>query len=114
MDSKHETPWGYWEVLLETPTYKVKRILVRPQHRTSLQKHSKRNETWVVVRGECHAIIGDEDHLLLPGHVQYVPIETVHRIANRAKEDLEMIEVQLGSYFGEDDIVRIEDDYNRV
>jgi mannose-6-phosphate isomerase-like protein (cupin superfamily) len=106
-------PWGSWEVLDAGRDYKVKRITVSPHSRLSLQTHAHRSEHWVVVAGVATCTIGDGEVELHPGERVYVPLGERHRIANERAEALIVIEVQLGSYLGEDDIVRIEDDYGR-
>jgi mannose-6-phosphate isomerase-like protein (cupin superfamily) len=107
-------PWGTYEVLLEAPNYKVKRIVVDPGQRLSLQMHQVRSEHWVVVAGEAIATLGSEELSLVPNQPLYIPTKTRHRIANPGREPLVFIEVQCGGYLGEDDITRFEDDYHRV
>lgn len=109
-----DRPWGRWEILLEEPDYKVKRITVKPGHRLSYQKHARRKEYWTVVKGEAVATLDGGETRLGPGERADIPTGAAHRIANHGEEDLIFIEVQLGDYFGEDDIVRLEDDYGRV
>lgn len=94
--------------------HKVKRIEVRPGKRLSLQKHSRRAEHWIVVAGTALATLDGETRVVHVGESVDVPIETVHRVANDGADPLIMIEVQYGTYFGEDDIVRFEDDFGRV
>lgn len=103
-----------YEVLAEGNGYKVKRIEVKPGHRLSLQLHQNRNEHWVVVEGEAIATVGDRDITLQPNEVAMIPVRTRHRVANPGNTPLVFIEVQCGSYLGEDDITRFEDDYNRL
>ena len=110
---KTDTPWGSWEVLLDTPAYKVKRITVRPGHRLSYQKHGKREEHWQVVRGAAKVTIDGQEHAVGAGQCIRIPKGALHRVENAGKELLVFIEVQRGEYFGEDDIVRIADDYGR-
>ena len=93
--------------------YQVKRICVNPGARLSLQKHFHRSEHWVVVRGVAEVTIGEEVRLYHENESVYVPIGAVHRLANPGKIPLELIEVQVGSYLGEDDILRLEDVYRR-
>ena len=107
-------PWGWFKILLDTPTYKVKELLVKPGARLSYQLHHKRSEHWFVVQGVATATINDVEQTLAAGHSVDVPVETKHRIANNGAEDVIFIEVQTGTYFGEDDIVRLSDDYNRL
>src|SRR3989338_634389 len=108
-----ERPWGGFLVLLDTPTHKVKQIVVWPGHRLSYQYHAKRTEHWVIIQGEGFVILNDKEQVVVPGDTIKVDFETKHRIGNRGKEDLIFIEVQRGTYFGEDDIVLLEDDYKR-
>ena len=106
-------PWGSYQRIDIGSRFQVKRITVKPGHRLSLQKHFHRAEHWVVVRGTAEVTI---DHAVILRHeneAAYLPIGSVHRLANPGKIDLEMIEVQVGSYTGEDDIVRFEDIYGR-
>ncbi|MEP6706205.1 MAG: phosphomannose isomerase type II C-terminal cupin domain [Pyrinomonadaceae bacterium] len=108
-----DRPWGSYEVLEESPGYKVKRLEVKPGARLSLQRHSRRSEHWVVVEGIADVVCGDRTLQLEQGHHIYIPAETNHRLGNSANHLLTLIEVQLGDYLGEDDIVRLEDDYKR-
>ena len=106
-------PWGSWEVLAQGPDYKVKRITVRSHARLSLQTHAHRSEAWVIVAGVATCTVGERDLVLLPGENVKVPLGEPHRIGNHEDGDLILIELQLGAYLGEDDIVRLEDDYGR-
>jgi glycosyltransferase involved in cell wall biosynthesis/mannose-6-phosphate isomerase-like protein (cupin superfamily) len=107
-------PWGKWEVLLDEPNYKVKRITVLPGKRLSYQKHFKRKEHWMVVEGKAVVTLDDKEIRLKKGETVDIPQEAAHRIANREKKQMTFIEIQQGEYFGEDDIVRLEDDYGRA
>ncbi len=107
-------PWGKWEVLLDEPNYKVKRITVLPGKRLSYQKHFKRNEHWVVVEGKAVVTLDGKEMDLVKGETVDIPKEAAHRIANNGNKQLTFIEIQFGEYFGEDDIIRLEDDYGRV
>ena len=107
-------PWGNYERLDIGEGYQVKRIVVTPGGALSLQKHRRRAEHWVVVRGQAQATIDDETRTLLPGQSLHVPRGAIHRLANRGSEPLILIEVQTGDYLGEDDIVRLEDIYNQT
>jgi len=111
-----ERPWGNYEVLLdETKTgFKVKRIEVKPKSRLSLQKHAKRSEIWTVVKGEGLVTVGEKEFSVKVGAVVHVPKEAQHRMTNNSDQPLVFVEVQLGDYLGEDDITRLQDDYNRV
>jgi mannose-1-phosphate guanylyltransferase / mannose-6-phosphate isomerase len=106
-------PWGSFETLDASEHFKVKRIVVNPGGRLSLQRHQKRAEHWVVVKGTARITIGKNVRDLKENESIYVPLGAAHRLENAGSEPLEIIEVQTGSYFGEDDIVRIEDDYRR-
>ncbi len=106
-------PWGSWEVLDQGRDYKVKRITVRSHSRLSLQTHAHRAEHWVVVAGLATCTIGDREVLLQAGESIHVPLGESHRLGNHEDDDLILIEVQLGAYLGEDDIVRLADDYGR-
>jgi len=107
-------PWGTYYVLLDDDKCKVKKIVVNPNSRPSYQYHFKRSETWVVVEGEGKVTIDGQERDIQAGDIIEVPQECKHRIENTdSNNDLVFIEVQHGSYFGEDDIVRVEDDYDR-
>ncbi len=106
-------PWGYYQSIDEGARHQVKRIVVKPGDRLSLQKHFHRAEHWIVVKGTAEVDRDGERHLVHENESIYLPIGCVHRLGNPGKIDLELIEVQTGSYLGEDDIVRIEDVYNR-
>jgi mannose-1-phosphate guanylyltransferase/mannose-6-phosphate isomerase len=106
-------PWGYYQGVDQGARYQVKRIVVKPGGRLSLQKHFHRAEHWIVVRGTAEVTRDGEVHHVHENESIYLPIGCEHRMANPGKINLELIEVQTGSYLGEDDIVRIEDVYNR-
>ena len=106
-------PWGSYQRIDAGARFQVKRITVKPGHRLSLQKHFHRAEHWVVVRGTAEVTVDDQVILRHENEAAYLPIGCVHRLANPGKIDLELIEVQVGSYTGEDDIVRLEDVYGR-
>jgi mannose-1-phosphate guanylyltransferase/mannose-6-phosphate isomerase len=106
-------PWGYYESIDMGERFQVKRIVVVPGGKLSLQKHRHRSEHWVVVRGTAEVTIGDTVRAVHENESIYIPIGSVHRLANQGKIPLELIEVQTGSYLGEDDIERIEDIYKR-
>jgi mannose-6-phosphate isomerase len=110
---KDERPWGRYEVLEESSGFKVKRLEVIPGQRLSLQRHSRRSEHWVVVEGVADVVCGDQELKLAKGSHIHLPANTNHRLGNSSDGPLVLIEVQLGDYLGEDDIVRIEDDYQR-
>ena len=106
-------PWGYYESIDMGERFQVKRIVVTPGGMLSLQKHRHRAEHWIVVRGTAEVTIGEERRAVHENESIYIPIGSVHRLANQGKIPLELIEVQTGSYLGEDDIERIEDIYSR-
>jgi len=110
---KVHRPWGSYQAIDHGPRFQVKRIVVKPGERLSLQMHHHRAEHWVVVRGTALVTIGDQTKTIHENESTYIPIGAEHRLENPGKIDLELIEVQTGSYLGEDDIVRIEDDYRR-
>ena len=106
-------PWGYYQGIDLGSRYQVKRIVVKPNAKLSLQKHFHRAEHWVVVRGTAEIAVGTEVRTVHENESAYIPIGSVHRLANLGKIPLELIEVQVGSYLGEDDIVRLGDEYGR-
>ena len=109
-----ERPWGRYEVLEEQPGFKVKVLEVKPGARLSLQRHRHRGEHWVVVAGTADVVCGEREVKLHRGQHIHIPPETDHRLGNSSEEALAVIEVQLGDYLGEDDIIRLEDDYHRL
>ena len=106
-------PWGYYQGVDNGVRYQVKRIVVKPGARLSLQKHFHRAEHWVVVKGTAAVTVGTDERTVHENESVYIPIGSIHRLANPGKIPLELIEVQVGSYLGEDDIQRIEDAYGR-
>lgn len=106
-------PWGYYQGVDLGARYQVKRIVVKPGAKLSLQKHFHRSEHWVVVCGTAEVTVGTESRIVHENESTYIPIGSVHRLANPGRIPLELIEVQAGSYLGEDDIVRINDEYGR-
>ena len=107
-------PWGYYQGVDAGPRYQVKRIVVKPGGHLSLQKHHHRAEHWVVVKGTAQVVVNDAVTTVHENESIYVPIGSVHRLSNPGKIPLELIEVQVGSYLGEDDIVRLDDIYKRA
>jgi mannose-1-phosphate guanylyltransferase len=107
-------PWGCYTVLEEGPGFKIKRIEVLPKHALSLQEHEHRSEHWVVVSGVAHIQNGDEYCTLLPSQSTYIQAGQKHRLSNEGPEPLVIIEVQCGTYLGEDDIRRYDDHYGRT
>lgn len=113
-----ERPWGKYFVLQDEDSYKVKRIEVSPNSRLSLQSHKKREENWVCIEGELTVYHGEsieniKKTIINPGQSIYLPLGIIHRAANETDSLVKFIEVQTGTYFGEDDITRYEDDYDR-
>ena len=106
-------PWGSYETVDETNSFKIKKIVVSPGQKLSKQSHEKRSETWVVVKGRAKITIGDKDSFLEVNQSIFIPVGTTHRLENQESYALELVEVQTGTYFGEDDIKRYEDDYGR-
>ncbi|HUO55237.1 MAG TPA: mannose-1-phosphate guanylyltransferase/mannose-6-phosphate isomerase [Rhodoblastus sp.] len=107
-------PWGYYQSIDGGDRHQVKRIVVKPGHKLSLQKHYHRAEHWIVVRGAAEVTRDNEVTMIHENESIYLPMGSVHRLVNPGKIDLELIEVQTGSYLGEDDIVRLEDIYHRA
>lgn len=106
-------PWGDFYVLEDAPTHKVKRIVVKPGGRLSYQYHNHRSEIWTVIHGAATVTLEGEVSTLGPSEVFRVPQGAKHRLENKGTEPLTIIEIQYGTYFGEDDIIRLDDDYNR-
>ena len=106
-------PWGTYSVLEDTERYKIKRIVVKPGKRLSLQKHLHRSEHWVVVSGTATCTVGDKVFYVRPNESTYIQIGEVHRLQNEGNLPLVIVEVQVGEYTGEDDIIRLQDDYKR-
>lgn len=113
MVSIGERPWGTYFVLANEEDHKVKRIVVNPGQRLSLQRHQKRDEHWFIQSGEAVVTLDGVDHNLSEQQYIDIPRTAVHRIANRTDKPMVFIEIQTGDYFGEDDIERLEDDYAR-
>jgi mannose-1-phosphate guanylyltransferase len=106
-------PWGTYETLIDDNGYKIKRIIVKPGKRLSLQKHFHRNEHWIVVSGTAKVTVGKEEYLVRPNESTYIKMGKEHRLENPGKIPVVLIEAQVGEYTGEDDIIRISDDYKR-
>jgi len=106
-------PWGHYHELYSTDSYKVKHIVIKPDSQISLQYHNQRSEHWIIVSGEGEVTINDEITQVRSNQSVFIPKTATHTIKNISKEDLHMIEVQTGAYFGEDDIVRLKDKYGR-
>lgn len=110
----YERPWGTFEIFATSQNYQVKRLTVFPQGKLSLQSHKHRSEHWVVVRGKARVINGENILVLYANQSTYIPVGNIHRLENPGEDSLEIIEVQTGTYLGEDDIYRYEDIYNRA
>lgn len=109
-----ERPWGRYTILDESDTFKVKRIEVKPGSRLSYQKHARREEHWYVVAGTARVTLDGQETDVPSGRAIDIPVGCAHRVRNPGDDLLVFIEVQRGDYFGEDDIVRLEDDYGRT
>jgi mannose-1-phosphate guanylyltransferase/mannose-6-phosphate isomerase len=107
-------PWGWYDGIDAGPRFQVKRIMVKPGASLSLQMHQHRAEHWIVVSGVAEVVNGDNVMTLRENESTFIPLGQKHRLANPGNEPLEIIEVQSGSYLGEDDIVRFEDSYGRT
>jgi mannose-6-phosphate isomerase-like protein (cupin superfamily) len=114
MNYREDRPWGRFEILFEEAGLKVKRIMVKPGKRLSLQSHERRAENWVVVQGQALVTLGEEIVALEKRQAVFIPEKTKHRMENPGKEELVFIEVQTGTYLGEDDITRFQDDFDRA
>lgn len=112
--TRGDRPWGYYEVLMEDAEHKVKRIVVYPGARLSLQRHRHRDEHWLIVSGEALLTLNTDEIVLGKGQSIDIPRGAVHRVLNTGKTDLVIVEVQTGDYFDESDIERLEDDYGRL
>ncbi|MFO8051844.1 MAG: phosphomannose isomerase type II C-terminal cupin domain [Thermoplasmatota archaeon] len=113
MGVKEKRPWGSFEVLSESSRFKVKVLEVMPGKRLSYQRHGRRDERWTVVEGIATVVLDDEESEYTEGDVVMIERMRKHRVENRGKEVLRIVEVQIGDYFGEDDIERFQDDYGR-
>ncbi len=111
---RENRPWGYYEVMADLPDCKVKRIVVYPGCRLSLQRHRKRDEHWFVASGSAIVRVGSDRMTLGRGESVDIPRTFLHRAENTGTEDFAFVEIQIGDYFGEDDIERVEDDYGRA
>lgn len=106
-------PWGLYRVLAKGSGYQIKEIRVRPNHRLSLQRHQHRAEHWTIIQGVASVTVDGCNDEYQAGESVSIGLNQIHRVANRGIYDLVFIEIQTGTYFGEDDIERLEDDYNR-
>ncbi len=114
INPKEKRPWGSFEILDEAGSHKVKKITVLPGGKLSLQKHKHRSEHWIVVSGKAEVTKNNETFLLEENQSIFFSPEEIHSLFNPTKKNLEIIEIQYGSYLGEDDIERLEDIYGRV
>jgi mannose-6-phosphate isomerase-like protein (cupin superfamily) len=114
MNYKEQRPWGEFENLLDSDLCKVKQIIIKPGQAPSYQYHYKREECWVIVQGSGELLLNDELVNVHLGDIIHIPLLAKHQIKNTSDVDLIFIEVQIGEYFGEDDIVRLKDSYGRV
>jgi mannose-6-phosphate isomerase len=113
MHEESHRPWGHYEILSEADGFKAKTITVLPGKRLSYQRHAHRAEHWFVVSGRGTVVLDGVDKAVVAGDSLDVPVGTPHRMCNTGDVDLVFVEVQTGTYFGEDDIVRLEDDFGR-
>lgn len=113
LPAEDHRPWGFFEVLSDRPDHKVKRITVYPGKRLSYQRHGRRSEHWHIVAGKAIVTLDGSELHLGPGDSVDIGTGESHRIANQGAEEVVFVEVQRGEYFGEDDIVRLEDDFGR-
>jgi len=115
MNDKVIRPWGYYENIYgdDHNGYKVKKIVVYPNKRLSLQSHNNRSEHWVIVNGIGKVQVGEAFYIVYKNEYIYIPVKEIHRIENIGDDLLELIETQVGDYLGEDDIIRYEDDFGR-
>ncbi len=109
-----ERPWGKFIILLDHNNHKVKKIIVNPGAKLSLQSHERRSENWIIVEGIATVINGEEEMILSKSEHIFISVGNKHRLENRHTTILEVIEIQTGEYFGEDDIIRYEDIYDRT
>ena len=107
-------PWGTYRTIEQKDNYQIKHIIVKPNKRLSLQYHFKRDEHWTVIKGNGIVDLDGKEHELSVNGSIFIPKESKHRMTNRTSEDVEFIEIQIGDYLGEDDIVRVEDDFGRI
>lgn len=107
-------PWGSYEIISESQQYKIKKLVVLPHKRLSLQRHKFREEFWIIIQGDGLVTLNDKQFKIAKGSTVHVKLTDIHRIENIGDINLEFIEVQTGTYFGEDDIERLSDDYGRL
>jgi mannose-6-phosphate isomerase len=109
----YSRPWGYYQTLKLFENSQVKWILVKPNEKLSLQKHLKRSEHWIIIKGTPMITINNSTKTYFENEHAFIPKESIHRIENKTDEEVIIVEVQIGSYLGEDDIIRLDDKYNR-
>ena len=109
----YERPWCTYRTVEQRGNYQIKHIVVFPHKRLSLQYHNHREEHWTVIKGEGIATVGEDDILMKVNKSVYIPLQKIHRMTNETSENVEFLEIQIGDYLGEDDIVRLEDDFGR-
>lgn len=113
MNEITKTPWGSYKVIDSQPNYQIKEIVVKPEQAPSYQYHFKRKETWVIINGKGELKLNDELYIIETGDTIDIGFKDKHQVKNIGKEDLVFVEIQTGTYFGEDDIVRLNDLYGR-
>ncbi|MCK4944322.1 MAG: phosphomannose isomerase type II C-terminal cupin domain [Candidatus Aminicenantes bacterium] len=111
---KEKRPWGWFEILHEESGLKIKRIMVEPGKRLSLQSHEKRSENWTIIKGRAIVTLDDREHNLSINQMIFIPRRARHRIENSGSSEMIFVEIQTGTYLGEDDLVRYQDDFNRI
>ena len=111
---KEKRPWGWFEILHEESDLKIKRIMVEPGKRLSLQSHEKRSENWTIIKGRAIVTLDDREHSLSINQMIFIPRQARHRIENSGSSEMIFVEIQTGTYLGEDDLVRYQDDFNRI
>jgi len=109
-----ERPWGFFKILFFEDNYKIKKLVINPLSKLSLQSHNHRNEHWTIIKGTATVQIEDKIHELKYNETAYIPKKAIHRIENNTNEILEIIEIQTGCYLEEDDIIRYQDVYGRT
>ncbi len=113
MNYQEDRPWGNFKILYQEEKLKIKRIIVRPGMRLSLQSHRHRSENWVIIQGTALVTLDGKDIPCTANQSLFIPAGAKHRMANQGKDEVIFIEVQTGSYLGEDDIIRYQDDFHR-
>lgn len=114
MKQREERPWGWYEILYEEKNLKIKKIMIKPGLRLSLQSHDQRGENWTIIKGNAIVTREKENIQLTSNQMVFIPPKSKHRIENTGNSELIFIEIQSGTYLGEDDIIRYEDDFNRI